>query len=180
MVAEVKMKKMKNNKTRIIYAVAIIFLFSSFMPVMHKYYLSLTEVHINTEKHTLDVSSKLFIDDLESELNKLSGKKNDLSAAVKNKETEKLLYDYLEKNFKVNVGGKLQKLEYVGYEVEGDAVWCYLEVSKFRAQGTVSVLNTLLYEGFPEQSNLINVSQDGVSKSAKLSNPEKLAEFMFE
>ena len=153
-------------------------LLNSFVPV-HKYYLSLTEVQINTQKHTLDLSCKLFIDDLESVLGKIENKKIDLSLSVKSKEVEQLLFNYLNKNFKINVGGKLQKLEYVGYEIENDAIWCYLEVSHFKEKGTVSILNTLLYESFPEQSNLINITWDGVSKTAKLSNPDKLAEFVF-
>ena len=170
---------MKNRKNQIVCLAGIVFLLCSFAPTMHKYYLSLTEVAINTEKHTLDVSSKLFIDDLELELNKLSLKKTDLSAVVKNKETEALLFSYLKNNFKVNVGGKLPDLQYVGYEIEGDAVWCYMEVVNFNGNGTISILNTLLYDSFPEQSNLLNVSLDGVSKSAKLTNPEKMAEFVF-
>jgi ribosome-associated translation inhibitor RaiA len=175
----VKMIKNQRNKA-LCAAVLVLFVMSSFTVTFHKYYLGLTEVNINTEKQTLDVSIKLFIDDLETELNKLSGKKNDLAAAVKNKETEKLLFTYLEKNFRINVGGKLQELKSVGYEIEADAAWCYLEVDKFRGKGTVSILNTLLYESFPEQSNLMNVTWNGVSKSAKLSYPEKLAEFVFE
>ncbi len=159
---------------------------SSFAPILHKYYLSLTEVHINTTKHTLDVSSKLFTDDLELELGKIANKKIDLSTSIKNKpslpagrEIEQLLFNYLDKNFKINVGGKLLKLKYIGYEVENDAVWCYLEVTDFKGKGTISILNTLLYDSFSEQSNLINVSWNGVIKSGKLSNPEKLAEFIF-
>lgn len=159
-------------------SIILILLFSSFIP-LHKYYLSLTEVTINSKKHTLDVSSKLFIDDFESELGKIENKKIDLSIALKSKEVEQLLFNYLNKNFKINVGGKLQKLEYVGYEIENDAIWCYMEVAHFKEKGTISILNTLLYERFPEQSNLINITWDGVSKTAKLSNPEKLAEFIF-
>lgn len=159
-------------------SIILILLLNSFIP-LHKYYLSLTEVTINSEKHTLDVSSKLFIDDLELELGKIVNKKIDLSLSLKSKELEELLFNYLNKNFKINVGGKLQKLEYVGYEVENDAVWCYMEVAHFKEKGTISILNTLLYERFPEQSNLINITWDGVSKTAKLSNPDKLAEFIF-
>ena len=170
-----------NNFKRIIafsFSIVLIFLLHSFIPI-HKYYLSLTEVNVNTEKHTLDISSKLFIDDLELELGNATNKKIDLSLSIKNKEVETLLFNYLSRNFKINVGGKLQKLEFVGYEIENDAVWCYLEVAHFKAKGTVSILNTLLYEGFPEQSNLIHITWDGASKTAKLINPEKFAEFIF-
>ncbi len=171
------MRKRKN----IIYAIAIslFIVTSSFVPMLHKYYFSLTEVNIDTKKHSMDVSCKLFMDDLELELNKLSTKKIDLSMSVKNKEVEELLFTYLNKNFKINVGGKLQNSKFVGYEIENDAVWCYMETANFKGKGTVSIMNTLLYDSFPEQSNLMNVKWDGNNKSMKLSNPDKLAEFEF-
>lgn len=145
---------------------------------LHKYYLGLTEVNVNTQKNTLDVSTKLFVDDVELELEKTTGKKIDLSK-TKDGTTEKVLADYLTKNFKINVGGVLQKLDFVGYEIENDAVWCYSEVHIFKGTGTVSILNTLLYGNFPEQSNLMNVNWDGTTKTVKLTNPDKLAEFKF-
>lgn len=157
----------------------VIFTMTSFAPNMHKYYVGLTEVNIDSKKHTLDVSTKLFMDDLEAALLKSTNKKVDLSKSVDNKEAQVLLMNYLNANFKINVGGKLLKLQFVGFEIENDAVWCYSEVTNFKGKGTVSILNTLLYESFSEQSNLMNVNWDGVSKSVKLSNPEKLAEFIF-
>ena len=171
---------LKNTKRAFICSTSIVLILAlcSFGS-LHKYYLSLTEVHVNTEKHSLDVSSKLFMDDLEFELGKIANKKIDLSTSTKNKEVELLLFNYLDKNIKINVGGKLLKLEYVGYEVENGDVWCYLEVTNFKGTGTVSILNSLLYESFPEQSNLINVTWNGEMKSARLSNPDKMAEFKF-
>jgi hypothetical protein len=149
------------------------------LTVVHKYYMSLTEVHINTGKHTLDVSSKLFADDLETELEKSSGKKIDLASSAGKKEVEAVLFDYLNKNFRINVGGKLQTLTFVGFEMENDAVWCYLEVPNFKGKGTVSIYNSLLYDSFPEQSNLINVSWNDVSKSARLNSPDKMVDFVY-
>lgn len=174
------MVRLKNRKIVLIgCASAIVILLASFSPMMHKYYVGLTEVNIDSKKHTLDVSTKLFMDDLEAGLLKSTNKKVDLSTSVNNKEVQQLLMNYLDANFKINVGGKLLKLKFVGYEVENDAVWCYSEVVNFKGKGTVSIYNTLLYESFPEQANLMNVNWDGVSKSVRLSNPEKLAEFVY-
>lgn len=173
-------KKMVNRKIVWVGLVSMIsILMMSYTPKVHKYYVSLTEVNIDSKKHTLDVSAKLFMDDLEAGLLKSFNKKVDLSTSVNNKEVQVLLMNYLDANFKINVGGKLQKLKFVGYEVESDAVWCYSEVSNFKGKGAVSIYNTLLYESFLEQANLMNVNWDGVSKSVRLINPEKLAEFVY-
>ena len=145
----------------------------------HRFYLSLTEVRVDTQKKTLDVSSKLFTDDLEDALLKKYGKKIDLATGTKDKNVQALLSRYINENFKINVGGQLQTLSFVGYEVETDATWCYLETVPFTAKGTVAVYNTLLYDYLPDQSNMINFYWDDQDKSAKLSNPEKMTEFKF-
>lgn len=146
---------------------------------LHRFYLSLTEVKVDTKKQTLDVSCKLFTDDLEDVLFKKYGKKTDLSGSLKNKEVEALISKYINENFKINVGGKLQTLSFVGFETETDATWCYLEVVPFTAKGKVTILNTLLYDYLPEQSNMINFYWDETERSAKLVNPEKMAELDF-
>jgi hypothetical protein len=151
----------------------------AFVNPLHRFYLSLTEVRIDTKKQTLDVSCKLFTDDLEEALRKKYGKKIDLSTSAKNKEVQALVFKYFSENFKINVGEKLQTLVFVGFETETDATWCYLETTPFIGKGRISIMNTLLYEYLPEQSNMMNVYVDEAEKSAKLINPEKLAEFDF-
>ncbi|MFL5764315.1 MAG: DUF6702 family protein [Bacteroidia bacterium] len=172
---------MLKNRRKLIFVIVCMVLVPmlSFIPA-HRYYMSLTEVRINTGKHTLDVSSKLFADDLEAALEKMSGKKVSLDKSTGDKAVEGIINDYFAKNFKINVGGKLQRLNFVGFEIENDAVWCYLETPDFKGKGTVSIYNTLLYESFPDQSNLMNVSWNDVAKSARLNNPEQLGEFVFE
>ena len=145
----------------------------------HRFYLSLTEVRIDTKKQTLDVSSKLFTDDLEDALFRKYGKKVDLATSTKNKEVHALLHRYMNENFRINVGGKLQSMAFVGFETDTDATWCYLESVPFIGKGKVSIMNTLLFDYLPEQSNMLNVYMDDVEQSAKLVNPEKLAEFNF-
>jgi hypothetical protein len=157
----------------------IILTLTAFKSPAHRFYLSLTEVRVDTKKQTLDVSCKLFTDDLEDLLLRKYGKKTDLATSSKNKDIQALLAKYINENFRINVGGKLQTLSFVGFETEGDATWCYLETNPFISKGTVNIYDTLLYDYLPEQSNLINFYWDDVEKSAKLVNPEKMAEITF-
>jgi hypothetical protein len=151
----------------------------SFTVSVHRFYLSLSEVHCNTKKHSLNVSCKLFTEDLETALSKSSGKKIKLTATSSSKEINNLLATYLNNNFKINIGGQLLKLTYIGFEIEDDAIWCYLETTNFKGKGKVAVYDSLLYDDFPDQSNMVNFYWNEVSKSAKLSNPEKMVMFAF-
>ncbi|MCW3084148.1 MAG: Uncharacterized protein JWP12_1514 [Bacteroidetes bacterium] len=152
---------------------------TAFTVPAHRFYLGLTEIRVSTSKKTMDVSCKLFTDDLEEVLLKKYGKKTDLATSTKDKATQALLNKYINENFKINVGGKLQVLSFVGYEVETDATWCYLETVPFNSKGTINIYNTLLYDYLPEQSNMINFYWDDQDKSAKITNPDKMVEITF-
>jgi hypothetical protein len=174
-----KPSKITNFPAKTLLLFGLFLMTTAFVEKAHRFYLSLTEVRIDTKKQTLDVSCKLFTDDLEDALQKKYGKKIDLAASSKNKDVQALLHRYITENFKVNVGGKLQTLTFVGFETETDATWCYLESVPFIGKGKVSIINSLLYDYLPEQSNMLNVYMDDVEQSSKLVNPEKLAEFNF-
>jgi hypothetical protein len=160
--------------------VSFIFLvLNSFTVPVHRFYLSLTEIRVDSKKQTLDVSCKLFTDDLEDVLLRKYSKKVDLATNTKNKDVQVLITNYITENFKINVGGKLVPLNFVGFETETDATWIYLEATPFKEKGKAAILNTLLYDYLPEQSNMINFYWNDAEKSSKLVNPEKLAEFNF-
>jgi hypothetical protein len=176
---------MKNGKitqfsVKLIIFTCILFLTSAFTTPVHKFYLSLTEVRVDTKKQTLDVSTKLFTDDLENAIQKKYGKKVDLASSTKNKEIHALLHRYITEHFNINVAGTAIKLTFVGFETEADATWCYLESAPFFSKGKITITNTLLYDYLPEQSNMINFYWDHEEKSAKLVNPEKTTEFDFQ
>ncbi|MCE3278271.1 MAG: hypothetical protein K0S44_462 [Bacteroidetes bacterium] len=176
---------MKNGKitqfsVKVSIFLSVLFITSAFTFPVHKFYLSLTEVRADTKKQTLDVSSKLFTDDLEVALQKKYGKKVDLATSSKNKDVQALLHKYIIENFKMSVAGTAIDLTFVGFETEADATWCYLESVPFYSKGKVRIVNTLLYDYLPEQSNMINFYWDQEEKTAKLVNPEKTTEFDFQ
>ncbi|MGQ0829111.1 MAG: DUF6702 family protein [Bacteroidota bacterium] len=169
----------RNNYNRLTIPATLVFLFQvfAFAPI-HKYYFSFTEIRVDTQKATLNVSCKVFTDDLEVALNNAYGKKIALADVKQNKEAQNLLNKYIEDRFKISVTGKVLELEFVGYENEADVTWFYMEVPKFAEKGAVTVQNSILFETFPEQTNVIQFYWDQVNKSHKLVNPEK--EVMFE
>jgi len=72
---------------------------------------------------------------------------------------------YLLKHTQVWVNGKLVPLTYVGYEVEDDAAWFYLESTATNLPKTVEVQNTLLLRDFDGQQNIVHLYLN--SKSPK-------------
>src|SRR5687767_6761851 len=61
----------------------------------HKYYLSNTEIRIDTLKKTMSISCRVFSDDLEEALKKKQSKKPDLLKSTSDVALQVRLYDYV-------------------------------------------------------------------------------------
>ncbi|HYH14363.1 MAG TPA: DUF6702 family protein, partial [Flavisolibacter sp.] len=94
----------------------------------HPFYVSVTEINHNTKDKALEISCKIFADDMEETLKKNYNTKVDLSNAQQQEQNNKMIADYISKHLTFVVDGKQQKLAFVGYEKESEAVYCYFEV----------------------------------------------------
>jgi hypothetical protein len=70
-------------------------------------------------------------------------------------------------------------LKFVGYEIEEDVAWCYLEVQNINAVNKIEIVNQLLYRDFKSQSNIMHLKVNNIKKSTKLDNPKRTASFSF-
>lgn len=145
----------------------------------HPYYVSVTELKHDPAKKSLQVSCRMFTDNIESALKKIYSKNVDLLNPKDRKEPEQLLADYISKHLSVTVDGKKVKFVFVGYEKEEEAIWCYLEAAKVNKPKKIVIENSLLYEFLPAQINMMHVTVNDKRQSTKVSNPDKKAEFLF-
>lgn len=145
----------------------------SFAPA-HKYYFSLTEIKANTSSKTLSVSSKLFIDDLESALQKANKIKFDLSKTTDNKAVQNAVFNYINSHLQIYLDGKMVPLNLVGFETENEVVWIYLE-SKLNNKEfkSTKIINSILYDFSADQTNLIQYNWNNKNFTEKLTYPNK-------
>lgn len=134
-------------------------------------------MRIDTAAKSVNVSCKLFTDDLQDALYRIHKTPIDLSKQSDNQ--KKMLENYIKERFKLTVGGKAIPLSFIGYEIEEEAVWCFFEFNKIESFGKVIIANSLLYDFLPEQTNLIHCYYNQKRKSYKLDNPDKIAVFEY-
>jgi Domain of unknown function (DUF6702) len=145
----------------------------------HPFYVSVTEIDYNAKEKTLEVSCKMFTNDFETALNKISGSKVDLSAPKDKVALDKLINNYISNHLKLTVDGKTLTLQFVGSEKEAEATWSYFQVSDIASLKKIDITNTVLYESFEAEINIIHVVVNGNRQSTKLSNPDSHASFTF-
>lgn len=135
---------------------------------MHKFYVSIFQIKYEQEKNRLEITSRIFADDLNDALQQKFKEKTFFGENRHNPSQEKWMQQYLAENFIINVNKKLVQLEYLSYEVEDNVVICYFRIKDIGKVKSISVKNKVLYEIFPEQQNIIQTQISNQKKNLVL------------
>jgi len=147
--------------------------------IFHPFYVSVTEINHNTKAQSVEISCRMFYDDLEHVLEKQYRTRLDIVKPANKPQLEKVLNDYIHKHLIVKVDGKVLNPAYIGYEIQEDGAWTYLEVKGITKAQKIEVHDDLLYTEHTEQINMLHVTVNGERKSTKLDNPAADASFSF-
>lgn len=149
------------------------------LTVVHPFYVSVTEIRHNAAQQELEVSCRIFYDDLEMALKTAYKVPVDIVHPANRKTVDGFIADYLKQHLRITIDGKPVTLQYLGYQIEEDAAWCFLEVKQVPAVKKVRILNDILYSQHANQINMMHVIVKDQRKSTKLDNPEQQADFAF-
>ncbi|WP_304064387.1 DUF6702 family protein [Pedobacter glucosidilyticus] len=145
----------------------------------HPYYVSVTDIKQNPESKTIQISSKIFFDDLEKAIKEESGQDINILKPTDKAALEKLLAAYFQKHLYVVVNNETMPASFLGFEIEGDAAWCYLETEKVSKINKLEVFNDILFKQHDSQINILNIIAGDTKTSTKLDNPKNRAFFSF-
>jgi hypothetical protein len=124
----------------------------------HKFYVSITQVDINIESHKLEISARIFTEDLEAAMLAETGQKLRLGSDHEFPKADSLLFEYLMANLAFSQDGAHPGLVFIGKEIEADVTWIYAESREAIAtEKPVTIRNEFLFEKFPDQKNLVNL-----------------------
>lgn len=135
--------------------------FSSFRN--HDFHSSLAEIHYNSASKSLEISLRVFSDDLESALTKANNRtiRIDESTAA-----EPLIAQYLNKHFSLLDARSARKpIIWVGKELTVDVTWLYFEIPLTENLNGLKLHNSVLFELFSDQVNIVNISYQGQKRT---------------
>jgi len=134
----------------------------------HPFHVSMCEVRYNEEAQSLEIALKIFIDDLDLYFDKVGvtdqyfGEPGELATA------DSLLTGYLNKVFSIRVDGKSKTKNYLGKEIDKGALWAYFEVKNVAPFKTFGCSNSLFFELFDDQQNIIQLTYQDETRSLLL------------
>jgi hypothetical protein len=132
---------------------AVIFPF--FLSVAHKYYVSVTQIEYVKEKKSLQIITRIDVDDLELTLQERFDKTINLTTMDEKVTVDEYIKKYLKQKFEIKINTKEVVLTFVGKDYENDQVVCYLEIENVEDINTIEISNTVLFDLFPKQKNIV-------------------------
>lgn len=160
-------------RLRFMIVVLMAFMHSSF----HPFYLGVTNIKYKQEEKTVQVTLKLFVNDLEEALGAFHGKKVDILNTGDKTKISNDIRLYVNKHFLLTANGGIQEMKWIGFEIESEAVWMYFEYEGIQTLKHLGVENDLLYEKFSKQEHIIQLEAGKTKVSTKITCPEKSASF---
>ncbi|MFD1162762.1 DUF6702 family protein [Hwangdonia seohaensis] len=146
------------------------FLFLLIIPLlgfsaMHKYYVSVTQINYVKEKASVQIISRIFIDDFENVLRKRYDENITLAGKNEPKTVDAYIERYLSEKIKIKINDETAKISFIGKEYSGDIMQCYLEIEGVKAIKTFQITNQLLFDLFEEQQNIVKTKINETHKS---------------
>ena len=158
---------------------ASFFLLSGFKSGAHEFYLSVTEIEYNNEKQSLQIITRVFIDDFEDVLNERYGADLQLSEEAEEGAVAENISKYLKQKLRLQVNGEELQLNYLGKEYDADQLILYIEVENVAPFKKIEVTNEILTDLFDDQKNVVHVKVNDKTKSLLLMRQQETEKLTF-
>jgi hypothetical protein len=140
---------------------------------LHPLHVSTSDISYNAQDGKLEVICTIFTDDFETALTKQYHTKTDLAKPALHTAMDALVKQYLAANLHLKANAAAAPLNYVGFEINREAVNVYLESDKIAPPKKIEAEVSLLHNLFDDQLNIVHMTVNGNRKSEKLDYPNK-------
>lgn len=148
---------------------------------VHPIHISVTEINYNEKSKSLQMTTRIFADELE--LGVRAQRKEaelDLLEPKNGVTTKQLVQNYLDAHVKIKIDGKPAKMNFLGFEQEDISIVSYIEIENVKKLKTIEVFNDIITEIHDDQSNLVHVTYKSPVKSARLTRDNTREVFTFD
>lgn len=136
-------------------------------------------MNLNSKEKSIEISTRIFTDDFERILAKNYKTKTDLAKPELHKAMDVLIEKYFDTHIQIVLNGKSIKAKYIGFEIDQEATNVYFEIENVTSIKSINLTNSLLYDLFDDQMNILHVENKGIRKSARVNYPTTRLEVSF-
>lgn len=148
--------------------------------IFHPFYVSISELVYKEESSSVQIMHKVFVDDFEQTLNRHYQVTLDILALESTAGIDEMVKDYYSKRFAVEIDGSRREVIYIGSELEENVLWVYQEIYNVKKPKRFRISNTVLFDEFDTQSNLVHTDLGGKIKTLRLKDGDGPKEVVFD
>jgi hypothetical protein len=130
---------------------------------LHAFHLSKTEINFDEPSMSLQVASKIYIDDLELHLGLDGYKYLKIGTQKEHRLSDSLILNYIQNHLIIKTDNP-QKLNYnyLGKELSEDllAIWLYIEIPLQEKPAQLEIKNSILTDYYDDQKNMVIVKRN--------------------
>ena len=142
----------------------------------HKFYVSTTSIVYKEQRQTFEITSQMFVDDMEALL-RLGDKDIKMLPDSNIKLIDELIESSFRKYFLIEINKEIADFDFVGREYKNDIIQCYIEVMIPDNSKEFTIRNRLFFNLFKEQQNVIHFKNQEKRESVLLNNESDSAIF---
>ncbi len=135
----------------------------------HKYYVSIADLAYDEKEARIEGTLKITAHDFERALADKFDQKIELETIKDDSEIGKYMQYYLAQHFKIYSENQLAKPNYIGKEITNrQELYLYFTFTQIKNPAAIKVINTLLFELFAAQQNIVHYRYKEQTKSVTL------------
>ncbi len=134
---------------------------------LHKFYVSVTNVGYSEKDEAIQITSRIFIDDLEAVLKERYDIETKLATDDESEIANEYIEKYLRAKFVVEVDNEKKEYQFIGKKYDNDLVIFYLEVAEIDLAEvrSITIQNEVLTDLYDEQQNILHFKFKDKKKS---------------
>jgi hypothetical protein len=157
----------------------LLLIFLTLSSFAHKFYVSIWQINFAPGKQRLEITSRIFADDLNNALKAKFNQPFNLGEKAQTAQQETLFKQYAAANFSLKVNGKPVALEYMSSETKNNVFISYFRATGITKVDKLDITNKVLQDFVTEQQNIIQTQVGGQKESLLLTtdNPSGTIEY---
>ncbi|MDD3004859.1 DUF6702 family protein [Flavobacterium sp.] len=145
-----------SKKSLLFCVLFLAFVFSSFSG--HKFYVSIYKVDFVPEKKRIEITARIFLDDMTLALEKEYKTKIHLGEKTETPQDVTLLQKYMNKRLRVFMDNAEKPVLFLSKEIEDNVVIMYFKVNDIAKIKNITIHNNALLELYPDQQNIMQTN----------------------
>ena len=126
----------------------------------HDFHVSHTTFHYNETTNSIEITSKVSIEDLEKSLESINSTKLNLGNKNENKSANFFIKNYFSNHLKITINGDDLNYKWVGKEISNDLhdIYLFFEILNLKSTTdieSIKIENSILLERSKKQSNIV-------------------------